>query len=179
MITTLSCSTEQVKTKINIEPFVQTDDSRCGPATLKMILSYHGIHESEDILAMKCGHTYQYGCTNSDMERVLKQYGFRTYSKTNATLHDIRYWIDKDIPIIVDWFTTGVNPNSNDVADGHASIVVGIDDYNIQILDPENGRIRNLNHNDFLKVWFDWEGSNQIEDSSKMNIRYMLVAYQN
>ena len=176
MVTFVSCDTEQVNPTIKIKPFIQSDDSRCGPATLKMILNYYGYDVSEDTLALRCGHTYQQGCTNSDMEKVLKSYGFETFSKTNGTIEDLKYWISKGIPVIIDWFTTGVNPTNEDGPDGHASIVVGVTETHIQILDPEHGEVRNMKHNDFMRVWFDWEGSNQIESNTKMNLRYFLVA---
>ena len=86
MVTFLSCDTQQMNTKIKIKPFIQTDDSRCGPATLHMILDYYGITVTEDELAVLCNHSYQIGCTNSDMERVLKQYGLITLSKQNSSI---------------------------------------------------------------------------------------------
>ena len=178
MVTFLSCDTQQMNTKIKIKPFIQTDDSRCGPATLHMILDYYGITVTEDELAVLCNHSYQIGCTNSDMERVLKQYGLITLSKQNSSISDLKFWIDKDIPVIVDWFTTGVKPEDNDAPDGHASIVVGVDDTHVQILDPEHGKVRNFTHKDFMRVWFDWEGSNQIDSATKVNLRYMLVAFK-
>lgn len=161
---------------IELKPFIQTDDSRCGPATLKIVLDYYGISATEDELCIKCRHSYQNGCKNDDMEKVLESYGLKTYSKVNATIKDIEYWIEKRIPVIVDWFSTGVTVQDKDCADGHASIVVDIDDTHIYILDPEHGKIRKILQKDFMRVWFDWEDTNEIQPWTKMNIRYMLVA---
>lgn len=177
ILTFMVSSCDSQNTQIKIKPFTQTDDSRCGPATLKMVLGYYGYDVSEDSLAIKCKHNYNQGCTNSDIERVLRGYGLRTYSKTYGTISDLKYWVDKNVPVIVDWFTTGVNPTDEDGPDGHASIVVGVTDTHVQLLDPEHGKVRNMKHNDFMRVWFDWEGSNHMEDNTKMNIRYMLVAW--
>lgn len=176
MTTIISC-TKKYNKDIDIEPFVQTDDSRCGPATLKMVLNYYGIKASEDELAKECNHTYKNGCKNSDMERVLNSYGFDVESKENGTIEEIKEWVDEGIPVIVDWFTGGVNPKNEDVPNGHSSIVVGVDETHIRILDPEHGEIRNLKHEEFMRVWFDWEGTNEIQPWTKMNIRYMLVAW--
>ena len=160
---------------IKIKPFVQTDDSRCGPATLKMILDFYGIDSSEDELCIKCNHTYELGCTNDDMENVLQSYGFKTISKNYSTIDELNNWIRKEIPVIIDWFSHPNEPNDVYCSNGHSSIVVDIDDKFIYILDPEIGKIRKFLHDEFLRVWFDWETSDTIDETDNLNIRYMLV----
>ena len=68
-------------------------------------------------------------------------------------------WLHKQVPVIVDWFTRGRGdyPDS-EIADGHYSVVAGLDAEYILLMDPEIGGVRRLARNDFLRVWFDFEG---------------------
>ena len=162
---------------IPVPPFVQSDDSRCGPASLKMVLNYYGVPVSEDEVCNRTNHSYALGCTNASIKNAFESYGFTCTIKNKATLDDIRECIKRGIPPIVDWFSTGVDPGPGDMANGHSSVVVGIDDKKIYILDPENGQIRDILHNDWLRVWYDWQNSPTISPDN-LRIRQLIVAYK-
>ena len=74
MVTFVSCDTEQVNPTIKIKPFIQSDDSRCGPATLKMILNYYGYDVSEDTLAFaeKCFDAGDIKLLVNSLARIVK-----------------------------------------------------------------------------------------------------------
>ena len=75
----------------------------------------------------------------------------------------------------MDWFTGGVNPTRADMPNGHSSVVVGIDEKQVNLLDPEDGGLRNINRKDFLRVWFDWTGSPTVTPET-LQIRRMIVS---
>lgn len=161
---------------LHVPPFKQTDGSRCGPAAVKMVLGYYNINATEDELCGLCNHSYALGCTDIGMKKALNYYGMNVKILNNSTLKDIEKYIKKGIPVIVDWFTGGVNPKLSDMPDGHSSVVVDIDEEYIYLLDPENGEIRQILHTDFLRVWFDWKHSPIIDYSADLVLRQLIVA---
>lgn len=149
----------------------------CGPATMKMVLGYYGIEKSEAELAKIMRHSKKLGTTNKDAVRVAKKLGFSVKVKRNSSFKDLEKWLNKKVPVIVDWFTRGRNDHGDsEVADGHYSIVAGLDDKYIYLQDPEIGRIRKLTRDDFKKVWFDFRGKYIRPD--RLDIRLMIAIYR-
>lgn len=145
---------------LKIKPFQETlYAGMCGPASLKMVLSYYGIEKSEKELAKLCQHHKEYGVDDEKIKRAAEVLGFKVKIKNNSTFRDMEKWLDRKIPVIVNWFTVGRRdyPES-EIAGGHYSIVAGLDKKYIYLQDPEIGKIRKLNRNDFMKVWFDTKG---------------------
>lgn len=83
----------------------------------------------------------------------------------------------KSVPVIVNWFTRGrADYESSEVADGHYSVVVGLDDTHIYIQDPEIGDMRKIERDDFLRVWFDFTG--EYIKSDELIIRQIIAIYR-
>jgi ABC-type bacteriocin/lantibiotic exporter with double-glycine peptidase domain len=165
---------------INILPYQQSDASRCGPAVIKMVLMYYGIDATENDIILKCGtYTYENGCDDHAMKKAFESYGVSIEIVNNSTLEDIEYWMKWKVPIIVDWFSGGVDANYEDVPNGHSGIVVDIDREKIYILDPEFALVRCIPRNDFERVWFDWREKLISPDSSNLVIRQILVPHPN
>ena len=79
--------------------------------------------------------------------------------RNESTFEDIWQWLDRGVPVIVDWFTRGrMDSLDSVVADGHSSVVAGLDGDFIYLQDPEIGTIRKLERKSFLTVWFDFTG---------------------
>lgn len=133
---------------IRLKPFRQTPDF-CGPATLKMVFDYYGVKATEKEIGKIAGTTQKYGTSPENMKKAAAHFGFDAILKTNGNLDDLRYYLDKKIPVIVNWFSED---------DGHYSVVVGIEGKNIMIRDPSFCRIRKMPIDKFLKVWFDFKG---------------------
>lgn len=149
----------------------------CGPATLKIVLSYWGVSISEDELAQLTEVVKGIGVKASDIKRVAKSLGFKVEIKNQSTFDDIQKWLEMDIPVIVDWFTKGrPDYDISEVADGHFSTVIGLDDEFIYLQDPEIGSIRKLLRSDFMRVWFDFEGA-QLEPD-ELIIRQCIAIYK-
>lgn len=143
----------------------------CGPASLKMVFDYYGVRTSEKEIAKMAGSCRDRGTNMQGMIKAAQHFGFHAFSKQRSSISDLKYFVQKGIPVIVDWFF---------VNEGHYSVVVDIDSKNISLMDPtlRNMRIyvrrRKLPIAAFLKVWFDFS-ANFIENPSDLIIRAILV----
>lgn len=169
----------KILTMLSAKPFQETlHGSFCGPASLKMVLDYYGVEKSEEELAKLTNKDDDLGISSQDIKKAAESFGFKVKIKDFATYEDIQEWLDKGVPVIVDWFFRGRYDYDEDaVADGHNSVVVGLDKEYIYLQDPEVGRIRKINREDFYRVWFDFS-SDHIEKWKDMVIRQMVVIYK-
>lgn len=167
-----------MKKMLNVEPFQETlNASMCGPASLKIVLKYYGFDKSEDELAKLCNVDSEIGINDKSIKRVAENLGFKVEIKNNSSFEDIKNWLDKKVPVIVDWFTRGrADYTDEDIADGHYSVVCGLDDEYIYFQDPEIGKIRKLDKEDFMSVWFDFKGKYIKPD--ELIIRQIIAIYR-
>ena len=146
--------------KLNIlpvKPFQQkVNQGTCGPASLKMVFEYYGVKKTEKELAKMCGTTRQMGTSATGLKTGAEALGFTVQIKDNRTFEDIQTWLDKKVPVIVNWFTRGrTDYSDSEVPDGHYSVVVGLDKNYIYLQDPEIGKLRKLTRKDFMKPEFN------------------------
>lgn len=162
-----------------VKPFQETlHAGMCGPASLKMVLEYYGMEKTEDALAELCGTDRSLGTSDEGLKRTAEHLGFAVEIKNNSTFDDIRHWLDKKVPVIINWFTRGrIDYDDSEVPDGHLSVAVGLDDEYIYLQDPEIGELRKINRDDFMKVWFDFRGE-YIKDWDEMIIRQLIAVYK-
>jgi ABC-type bacteriocin/lantibiotic exporter with double-glycine peptidase domain len=162
---------------LKIKPFQETlNASMCGPASLKIVLKYYGVEATEKELARLTGVSSDLGTDDKGLVRAAKYFGFKVKIKNNSSFKDIEKWLDQKVPVIVDWFTRGRRDYSDsDVADGHYSVVAGLDNKFIYLQDPEIGKIRKIQRDDFMSVWFDFRG--KYIKSNELIIRQMIVIY--
>ena len=163
---------------LNVQPFQETlYAGMCGPASLKIVAEYFGIKKTEKELADMCGVDEELGVSDKDIVNAAQTLGFETAIKDKASFGDIEELLKKDIPVIVNWFTRGRTDYSDStVADGHYSVVCGLDSEYIFLQDPEIGGIRKIKRGDFMKVWFDFTGS-YIKSWDEMIIRQIIIIY--
>lgn len=164
---------------IDIKPFQETlHASMCGPAVIAMMLDYYGIQKTEEEVAKLTGTSKELGTSDTDIKKALESFGLIGEIQNEASFDDIRRWLDKKVPVIVDWFTRGRSDYDDfQVADGHYSIVVGLDAQNIYLQDPETGGLRTLDRDDFIRVWFDFK-SDHIMSWDDMIIRQLIAVYK-
>lgn len=162
-----------------VKPFQETlHGSFCGPAVIKMVLDFYGIEKTEAEVAQLSNKDEDLGISDQDIKRVFEGAGLKVEIKNFASFGDIQSALDKKAPVIVDWMTRGrYDYDEDEVADGHYSVVVGIDEENISLQDPEIGRIRTIPKEDFIRVWFDFT-SDHIEKWEDMVIRQMIAVYK-
>lgn len=152
---------------LNVQPFRQRT-SRCGPASLKMILNYFGVDKTEEELSRLAECTENAGTTAQNLAKAVASFGFKTEIKDFAEIADIKKYVEeKKIPVIIDWFFED---------DGHYSVVVGVDNENIYLQDPSFGHRRALRLDTFYRCWFDFEGD-YIKSKNDMIIRRLMVIY--
>ena len=161
-----------------VQPFRETPHAgMCGPASLKMVLAYYVVEKSEAELAVLCGTDPELGTSDEGIKRAAESLGFEVEIHNERTIEDIDAWLDKKVPVIVDWFTRGrTDYVASEVPDGHLSVVVGLDAHNIYLQDPEIGELRTMSRDDFMKVWFDFKGSH-IATWDDMIIRQLIAIY--
>ena len=150
---------------MRLKPFRQTP-GLCGPASLKIIFDYYGVSVSETKIAKAAGATRGKGCSIKGLIKAAKYFGFKTYLKKKSSLDNLKYFVKKKDPVIVDWFFED---------DGHYSVVADIDKNNITLIDPSLKRgIRKFSNEKFLRIWFDFPGK-YIKDSKEVILRLVLV----
>lgn len=149
----------------------------CGPASLKIVLEYYGVERTEKELAKMAGWNKELGVSDKGIKKAAESLGFKVKIKSNSNFGDIEKWLDQGVPVIVNWFTRGRNdcPDS-EMADGHYSVVAGLDRKFIYLKDPEIGRIRKIKRGDFMRVWFDFKGKNV--KKNELIIRQLIVIYK-
>lgn len=162
-----------------VQPFQETlHAGMCGPASLKMVLAYYGVEKSESELAALCGTDPDLGTTDEGIKQASEQLGFTAEIHNNSSFDDIQAWLDKKVPVIVNWFTRGrTDYPESDVPDGHLSVVVGLDDENIYLQDPEIGKLRTIARDDFMRVWFDFKPA-FITSWDDLIIRQLIAVYK-
>lgn len=148
------------KKLLKVRPFQETlHGGYCGPASLKIVLDYYGVQRNEREIAERCGRDKNLGINDMAIKRAARFYGLDVEIKNKASFADIQRWLNKGVPVIVNWFTRGRSDyNDSEVSDGHYSVVMGLDSKNIYLQDPEIGAMRTIRKNDFLRVWFDFTG---------------------
>lgn len=148
----------------------------CGPASLKIVLDYYGINKSEQELAQLMGKTDE-GTDEHGFCVAAESLGLNIEIQNEASLSDIEQWLDKGVPVIVDWFTRGrADYSDSEIADGHYSVVAGLDENNIYLQDPEIGTLRTMKKDNFVRVWFDFLGNYISHDS--LIIRQLIAISQ-
>jgi len=163
---------------LKVEPFQETlNAGMCGPASLKIVLDYYGIEKSEKELAKLCRHNKNLGVDDEKIKRVAGSLGFKVKIKNSSNFKDIENWLDKKVPVIVNWFTKGRQEYSeSEVSDGHYSVVAGLDEKYIYLQDPEIGKIRKIKRDDFMRVWFDFKGKYIKVD--ELIVRQIIAIYK-
>lgn len=162
-----------------VKPFQETlHGGYCGPASLKIITDYYGLDKTEAELSQICNKDEELGTDDKSIKEAAEELGFKVKIKNNAEYKDIEEWLKKEVPVIVNWFTRGrYDYPEDEVADGHYSVVMGLDDEFIYLQDPEVGRMRKIDREDFYRVWFDFS-SEYIEKWEDMILRQIIVIHR-
>jgi ABC-type bacteriocin/lantibiotic exporter with double-glycine peptidase domain len=166
------------KILLDVKPFQETlHADMCGPASLKIVLEYYGVNKSEDELAQLCKVKKGLGVDDKGIKLAAEKLGFKVKIKNNSSFKDIEKWFKKEVPIIVDWFTKGrTDYGDSSTADGHYSVVMGLDDNFIYLQDPELGAIRKIERNNFMRVWFDFKG--EYLKPNELILRQIIAIYK-
>ena len=123
------------------------------------------------------GWSRDLGIDDKGIKKAASSFGFKIRIKNNSSFKDIEKWLDKKIPVIVSWLSRGrCDYSDSDIADGHYSVVVGLDDKFIYLQDLEIGMIRKLKKDDFIRVWFDFKG--KCIKPNELIVRQVIAVYK-
>lgn len=156
--------------KIKLKPLNQKP-GMCGISSIKMVLDYWGTVITEDELAKIAGASKENGTSKEGFIKIAQHFGFDILVKENSSLADIRFYIKKEIPVIVNWFLKD---------DGHYSVAVDIDRSNISLADPAlrkpliSANIRKMSCDKFQRLWFDFPGD-YMKGREDLILRLMIV----
>jgi len=153
--------------QIKVDPFIQSP-GLCGPASLKILLSYFGKNYTEDQLAKLSNATCDLGVEHEGMIQAIKEIGGYSFVKENGTIEELEYLIKQEkLPVIIGWFEK----------DGdHYSVVVNVTEKNIIIVDPAmNEPERWIDRELFPNIWFDFTGT---ENKIACWGWYMVVTFE-
>ena len=148
----------------------QITSYHCGPAVLKMLLSFQGviIKQKEIVTAAGIGRRLKtYGMTVAEMDVSVNKLfpQLQLWHKDNASLKDLQELVQTyTVPVGVEW--QGVFEEYEDEDNGHYAVVVHADMANniILLADPFKkyaGRDRRFSIIDFEHRWWD---TNEVTD---------------
>jgi len=134
-------------------PFVKQQKDGCGAASLAMVMQYWQHQQnkpaSEDSDAVRIQHLLYsakvHGIYASDMERYLREKGFRTFT-IRGEWHDLQQHLDKGRPLIV-----ALKPS--DGASLHYVVVTGIDPEQVIVNDPAQRKLLKQDRPAFEREW--------------------------
>ena len=140
--------------------------NNCGPATLSMMLSWHGLSVSQTELGNKM-RPYQIPSGDNDDKTIFtyefvdwaEEYGFEAAGRVNGDIELLKTFTANGIPVVV---KTWLHVN-DDI--GHFRIVRGFDE-NAQVIiqdDSFEGPNKRISYFDFLSMW------------QPFNYNYMIV----
>ena len=93
---------------LDVRSFQETLNSgMCGPASLKMVLSYYRVEKTEKELAELCQAGADLGTDVASLKRAAESLGFNVDIKNQSTFDDIQEWLNKKVPVIANWFSKG------------------------------------------------------------------------
>jgi ABC-type bacteriocin/lantibiotic exporter with double-glycine peptidase domain len=155
---------------LDVKPIKQSENF-CGPASLKMVLSYYGVDRSEGYLARLAKASKVYGTKSENIVATAEKFGFGSYFKDNSSLDELEELVEKDkIPVIFNWFC--------EYGYGHYSVATGVKKKNLYYVEPLFGSIEKMPKEDFLYRWFDYKNV-QPEESEDFIIRRIIVVKKN
>ena len=162
---------------LKLKPFQETlHGDMCGPASLKIVLDYYAFDKTEKELAKIAGWKKGLGIDDKGIKKAAERLGFKVVIRNNSSFKDIQKWLDREVPVIVNWFSRGRNDYSeSEMADGHYSVAVGLDDKFIYLQDPEIGKLRKIKRGDFMRVWFDFK--NEYVKPKELIVRQIIAIH--
>ncbi len=134
--------------KLKVPYYKQEKFYSCGPAALRMVFAYYGkrVSEWEIIEAVRTPNSI--GTDNHMLIEAARKFGFRAWAGNNLTIADIKKFVDKGLPPIV---------NYKEPREGvpHFGVAVGYNDKQLLIHDPDHAPYDKISFRQFLPRWHD------------------------
>lgn len=163
--------TQKNQTGLKLKPFLQSK-ALCGPAALKILLSYFSKDFTEEQLATLADATIESGTEHEGLMQAAKAAGGYVFSKEEGTIEELEYFVKEEkLPVIIGWFD-----NSGAYWGDHYTVVANITDKNIIMVDPAvDDPERWVDREKFPGAWFDFIGKNNRTVSWGW---YMVVTFE-
>lgn len=149
-----------VEPRLNRVPLVrQATSYTCGAAVLESILAYYGEEWSEDTLARELKADPDQGTDHREIARFARENGLTVEIREHMTVEDLREAVNGGHPVVVAIQAWGERPEGYAVGweDGHYSIVVGLDEEKVYLMDPSTtGNYAYIAIPEFLARWHDY-----------------------
>jgi len=152
---------------MKIKPIKQRGSSSCGPACIKMAISYFNLPVSLNKINSVSKYHKKGGLYNQDLVKTLETLGIKTKVLNNATWSDLINYNKRDNVIIVSWMLKGYI--------GHFSVLDKVTPKAIYLAEPERGKIIKLDKLIFLRLWFDYDPKWYPEKNTDINLRWMVI----
>jgi len=127
----------------------------CGPISFKMVMDFYGFDRPVEYWKEVTGKEFingdtgavEFGYWDEMFVDNVKKLGYQGFCKDNSSIDEIKDYISREIPVIVNWFS----PEQG----SHFSVVSGVEGDKIYFADPCFGEIKEYNVNWFLERWSD------------------------
>ncbi|MFA6494396.1 MAG: cysteine peptidase family C39 domain-containing protein [Candidatus Paceibacterota bacterium] len=139
---------------INVPYFVQSTPYTCGPASLNMMLLFHGVKKTEQELHDRLNTNPEIGTRHRDMIRVAQEEGFYVFENDNSSVVEIGGLLKHHIPVIVHF----TEPSEDE---HHYAVVVQVDSTHLMLNDPWNGEKITMEIEDFMTRWSSEKSSEE------------------
>jgi ABC-type bacteriocin/lantibiotic exporter with double-glycine peptidase domain len=183
----------RMRIHLEVPVFRQETGYECGSTSLKSVLWYHKRRVTAEELRRLCG-VRRDGVDHGKLVRGAEKLGATVLAKSGGTLAELRGFLRDGLPIIVGWWSR--DPEADDVHFqeswplperrrrdcGHYSVVSGISDERIWLMDPQQELSRghwrvvgdtSMTHRDFLEVWYDTDTDRYVRvDRWMMVVRF-------
>ena len=144
-------------------------EAQCGNTSLRMVCHYHRVPATIRELA-KLARTHELGTDHCGLVDAAAKKGATVFSKANGTLAELRFFLERDLPVLIGWWSmepedlhfdeTWTLPQRRAHDCGHYSVVCGITPRSVVIADPQQGDdgVVGVVHRptkEFLATWYD------------------------
>lgn len=131
---------------LKVPYFRQKNSWYCGPASLQMVFAYFGKRVTQTELAKSGETTKTRGTKTKMLPKIARWFGFWAFTKKYGTNTDLKKYLQKKLPPIIEY----IEPSENE---SHHAVVIGFNEKNIILNDPWNGRGFRLPIREFIKRW--------------------------
>jgi len=136
------------KVSVKVPYYKQQETYTCGPASMQMIFDYFRYYQSQNELAKQMGTNKERGTDNDRLVKTATSHGFFCYVNNNSSFDEIRHFLGRGLPSIVNF----IEPINNEI---HFAVVSGLTRRSIILNDPWNGKNFKMLRKDFLDRWHD------------------------
>ena len=148
--------------KLKVPFFRQDTDYTCGPTALQMVLKFMGDFESEKFLTKETQTSKNFGTSHEHMMEAARKEGFHSYDNHNSSIPEIKEFIKKGLPVIVNFI-------DQESGEGHYAVVCGFEKGKIILNDPLGVKNLKMGEQEFISNW---------HNAKNTSARWMMVIYK-